>query len=194
MLPEVPLRHWVCSLPFQLRCLLGYDRALCADVLNAFVKELSRSYRRRAKEAHALPSMALAHTGAVTVVQRTDSALRLAVHFHTIAIDGAYVVDAADSSTPRFLPLPEPSAAELQLLAERVAARIETVLRKHGRFAGEQKAGVRRKTSSPSKPHCRLAIRTQRSANSSWARHRASLCCASWARRLPLTRGSHGRW
>ncbi|HEX7478524.1 MAG TPA: transposase zinc-binding domain-containing protein [Polyangiales bacterium] len=40
VLPEVPLRHWVCSLPFQLRHLLGYDRELCAKVLNAFVKDL----------------------------------------------------------------------------------------------------------------------------------------------------------
>ncbi len=90
VLPEVPLRHWVCSLPFQLRYLLGYDRELCAAVLNAFVRELSRSYRRRAKEVHGLSSIALAQTGAVTVVQRTDSALRLSVHFHTIAIDGEF--------------------------------------------------------------------------------------------------------
>jgi hypothetical protein len=40
VLPEVPLRRWVCSLPFQLRHLLGYDRELCAAVLDAFVKEL----------------------------------------------------------------------------------------------------------------------------------------------------------
>ncbi|HEX7480616.1 MAG TPA: transposase zinc-binding domain-containing protein [Polyangiales bacterium] len=141
VLPEVPLRHWVCSLPFQLRHLLGYDRELCAAVLNAFVKELSRSYRRRAKQVHGLSSIALAQTGAVTVVQRTDSALRLSVHFHTILIDGVYVCDAADGGAPRFLPLPEPSAAEAQELAERVAARIERVLRKHGRYVDEQEGG-----------------------------------------------------
>ncbi|HEX7479470.1 MAG TPA: hypothetical protein VF331_16825, partial [Polyangiales bacterium] len=94
VLPEVPLRHWVCSLPFQLRHLLGYDRELCAAVLNAFVRELSRSYRRRAKQVHGLSSTALAQTGAVTVVQRTDSALRLSVHFHTIAIDGVLAPNA----------------------------------------------------------------------------------------------------
>ncbi|HEX7480721.1 MAG TPA: transposase, partial [Polyangiales bacterium] len=150
VLPEVPLRHWVCSLPFQLRYLLGYDRELCAAVLNAFVKELSRSYRRRAKEVHGLSSIALAQTGAVTVVQRTDSALRLSVHFHTIAVDGVYASDAADGGAPRFLPLPEPSAAEAQELAERVAARIdalrdtrrgERVLRKHGRYVDEHDGG-----------------------------------------------------
>ncbi|HEX7481532.1 MAG TPA: transposase [Polyangiales bacterium] len=100
-----------------------------------------RSYRRRAKEAHGLSSIALAQTGAVTVVQRTDSALRLSVHFHTILIDGVYVPAAADGGAPRFLPLPEPSVAEAQELAERVAARIERVLRKHGCYVDEQEGG-----------------------------------------------------
>jgi hypothetical protein len=110
VLPEVPLRHWVCSLPFQLRYLLGYDRELCAAVLNAFVKKLSRSYRRRAKQVHGLSSIALAHTGAVTVVQRTDSALRLSVHFHTILIDGVL----APHAKLRSLVVPTPPDAPTQ--------------------------------------------------------------------------------
>ncbi|MFT5358736.1 MAG: hypothetical protein ACI9KE_005975, partial [Polyangiales bacterium] len=43
VLPEVPIRQWVCSLPWRLRCALGYDRKLCADVLGAFTKALKRS-------------------------------------------------------------------------------------------------------------------------------------------------------
>jgi hypothetical protein len=52
VLPEVPIRQWVCSLPWQLRYVLGYDRALCAAVLGAFVADLARSYRQRAKREH----------------------------------------------------------------------------------------------------------------------------------------------
>jgi len=37
VIPEVPVRQWVCSLPWQLRYVLGYDRQLCAAVLGAFV-------------------------------------------------------------------------------------------------------------------------------------------------------------
>ena len=44
------LRQWVCSLPWRLRVLCGYDRRLCAEVLEAFVLELSRSLKRRAKK------------------------------------------------------------------------------------------------------------------------------------------------
>jgi hypothetical protein len=30
---RVPIRQWVCSLPWRLRYAMGYDRELCADVL-----------------------------------------------------------------------------------------------------------------------------------------------------------------
>jgi hypothetical protein len=35
-------------LPWQLRTLLGYDRQLYSAVMGALVKELTRSYERRA--------------------------------------------------------------------------------------------------------------------------------------------------
>jgi hypothetical protein len=49
VLPVVPIRHWICSLPWGLRALLGYERELCAAVLSALVAELSRSLKWRAK-------------------------------------------------------------------------------------------------------------------------------------------------
>jgi hypothetical protein len=77
VLPPVPVRHWICSLPWGLRALLGYDRELCAKVVSTFVGELSRSLKRRAKRDLGLRSVEDAYTGAVCAVQRTDSALRL---------------------------------------------------------------------------------------------------------------------
>ena len=89
--PEVPIRQWVCSLPWRLRYVLGYDRKLCADVLGAFIGALTRSLRWRAKRALGLRSVKDALVGALTFVQRGDSALRLNVHFHVMALDGVYV-------------------------------------------------------------------------------------------------------
>jgi hypothetical protein len=43
VIPEVSVRQWVCSLPWRLRVLCGYDRRLSAEVLEAFVAALSRS-------------------------------------------------------------------------------------------------------------------------------------------------------
>ena len=80
VLPKVPIRQWVCTLPFGLRYLVGYDRKLCAAVLDAFVRELMASYAQRNKRELGLPSVSLAHTGAVSFLQRFDSALRLSPH------------------------------------------------------------------------------------------------------------------
>jgi hypothetical protein len=95
VIPEVPVRHWVCSLPFRLRYWCGYDRKMCAGVLGAFVSELRRSLSWRAKRALSLASVAHAETATITFVQRFDSGLRLNVHFHVLALDGVYVRDAS---------------------------------------------------------------------------------------------------
>jgi len=65
VLPAVPVRHWICSFPWGLRALLGYDRARCADVAAAFAGELSRWLKRRTKRELGLRSVADAHTGLV---------------------------------------------------------------------------------------------------------------------------------
>jgi len=74
VIPEVPIRQWVCSLPWRLRMHLGYDRDLCADVLEAFVVEVSRALKRRAKGVLGLKSLAAALTGAVSVIQAARQA------------------------------------------------------------------------------------------------------------------------
>ena len=62
VLPAVPIRHWICSLPWGLRALLGYDRKLCAEVVRALVEELSRSLRFRAKHELGLQSVSPTRT------------------------------------------------------------------------------------------------------------------------------------
>lgn len=36
VLPAIPIRHWICSLPWDLRSLLGYDKRLCAGVVPSY--------------------------------------------------------------------------------------------------------------------------------------------------------------
>ena len=124
---EVPMRQWVCSLPWALRYVLGYDRKLCADVLRAFISTLKQCLRRRAKREFGLRSVSEAQVGAVTVVQRSDSALRLNVHFHTLAADGVWVRDA--DGELRFRELPPPSAEDVAEVASRSYEKLVRVLR-----------------------------------------------------------------
>jgi hypothetical protein len=121
VLPSVPIRQWVCSLPWGLRTLLGYDRVLCGAVLRDWASELSRSYKRRAKRELGLSSVSDAHTGAVIFVQRFDSATRLNLHFHTLVLDGVYVRDPS-SGEPRFAALPAPTVAQVLDVAKRTEA------------------------------------------------------------------------
>jgi len=132
VIPEVPVRQWVCSLPWRLRVLCGYDRKLCAEVLEAFVLELSRSLKRRAKQSLGLETVVQALTGAVSVIQRGDSALRLNVHFHVISLDGVYVREKPDAPLV-FHALPAPTADEVTDVASRTALRVQKILERHGR-------------------------------------------------------------
>lgn len=131
MLPRVPIRHWVCSLPWGLRVLCGYDRQLCADVMSAFAQQVMRSLRHRAKRLLGLASVCEAHTGLVLAVQRTDSALRLNVHAHALALDGVYV--QGEGGALVFHALPTPSRDEVADVARRTAERIERILVKQER-------------------------------------------------------------
>jgi hypothetical protein len=72
-------------------------------------------------------------------VSAFDSALRLNLHPHTLAIDGVYVQDGHRDELV-FHALPEPTGAEVTQLAGRIAERAENVMRKHGRWVDADSA------------------------------------------------------
>jgi hypothetical protein len=67
VLPEVPVRQYVLSLPFALRYRLAFDQELCTEVLRIFIHAVFSSLKRRARRK--LP-MRKAYCGAVTFLQR----------------------------------------------------------------------------------------------------------------------------
>jgi ribosomal protein S27E len=79
--PRVPVRQWVLSLPYALRYRLAYDASLVSDVLAIFTRTVFASLIRRAREfgAERRPQC-----GAVSFIQRFDSALRLNLHVHML--------------------------------------------------------------------------------------------------------------
>jgi hypothetical protein len=139
VLPRVHVRHWICTFPWGVRALLGYDSGLCAEVVSAFVEQLSRSLRWRAKQLFGLASVADAFTGALAAVQRTDGAVRLNVHIHVLALDGVYVRDGT-SGQLAFRQLPTPTHTEIAEVAHRTADRLEQILRARGRSLDPQQS------------------------------------------------------
>jgi hypothetical protein len=127
VLPEVPVRQWVLSLPFALRYRLAYDARLTRAVLGIFVRTVFGSLRRRARKQW---GVARGQCGAVTFLQRFGDALNLNVHFHSLLLDGVYA--PGPDGAPRFHPLPPPEDAEVERVVDHVARRIARLLERRG--------------------------------------------------------------
>jgi ribosomal protein S27E len=82
VLPGVPYRQWVLTVPFELRYVLAWNADLRSAVLNAFLRAVEAHYRKQAKALHDLAPHGKLHCGAVSVLQRFDSSLRLQMHAH----------------------------------------------------------------------------------------------------------------
>jgi hypothetical protein len=87
VLPCVPVRQWVLTVPHGLRAKLAIDPALTTLVLRTLAAAVSAWLRRSARRAGIRGTL---KTGAVTVIQRFNSALDVAPHFHTLFLDGVY--------------------------------------------------------------------------------------------------------
>jgi hypothetical protein len=154
VLPEVPIRQWVLTLPYPLRYRCAYDAKLTSEVLRAFVRSMFAELRRRACNRwgeHA------EQCGAVTFIQRfaaglrsacashasraRGSAMNLNVHFHTLVVDGVYVYSHDHGRRARFLPLPAPQPDEVGRVLAGAARRIQRVI--EARHADDEDALAR---------------------------------------------------
>jgi len=86
VLPRVPVRQWVLSLPYRLRYLLAWDHALARAVLGVFVRVLLGFQRHRARRY----GIRDGRSRCVTVIQRFGGGLNLNIHFHTLLFDGVF--------------------------------------------------------------------------------------------------------
>ena len=51
LLPDVPMRQWVLTLPYEVRYLIAYDPVLCGEVLGVFARVVLDWQQRRGEEA-----------------------------------------------------------------------------------------------------------------------------------------------
>ncbi len=133
VIPHVPIRQWVLTVPHDLRFRMAFDPALTGVVLRTYISVVSAWLR---KKARAMGIRGTLKTGAVTVIQRFGSAVNLNVHFHTIAIDGVYRVRL--DGPPVFHPVPAPSDQEVAEIAAAVCRKVSRELeRREGDMEAE---------------------------------------------------------
>ncbi len=126
VLPDVPVRQFVLSLPYELRMLAAFNPDVLGALARIFVEVVFASYRSRA-EREGFPK---GQGGAVTFVQRFGGSLNLNVHFHTVFLDGVFLRDAEQRVA--FHPTGAPDAAELAAIARRVQRRAVAWLARRG--------------------------------------------------------------
>jgi hypothetical protein len=125
VIPPVPVRQWVLSLPIPLRLLLAAQPELVTAVLQAVQRVLTRHLLEQARLASDE-----GHCGAVTLIQRFGSAANLNIHLHCLVLDGVY--RCSDDGVPGFVEVLAPDDDELHELLQTVIARLMKLLTRRG--------------------------------------------------------------
>src|SRR6266446_5179198 len=110
VLPRVPVRQWVLTVPHRLRYLLAWNHKLCRALLAVYVRAILGLYRRRARRR----GVRGAQGGAVTVIQRFGGGLNLNVHFHTLVLEGVFA--ETETGSLEFHPAEPPTDADVARL------------------------------------------------------------------------------
>lgn len=130
VIPPVPVRQWVLSLPIPLRYLLASHPQLLSPVLNVVNRAISGLLIKKAgfKRTEA-------HVGGVTFVQRFGSALNLNVHFHCLVLDGIYYCSGEEVVFRR---VSAPTQTELGQVMDRIVKRVLKLLTRRGYLIEDQ--------------------------------------------------------
>lgn len=127
VLPAVPVRQWVLTVPFPLRRMMAFNAKLTSEVLGCLIAAVTRHYRTNAKRV----GLSDPRTGSVTAIQRWGSALNVNPHFHCIFLDG--VLHRPEPGGPlRFRSHPPLTDAAVAAVLADLERRVELLLRARG--------------------------------------------------------------
>jgi hypothetical protein len=110
VIPWVPTRQWVVSVPIPLRYWMAPSRALTAKVHTIIRRTIGQFYVNQAVKQDA--TRATVQPGSVTFLQRFGGSLNLNLHYHVIFLEGVFVDRAAQGLKPRFRPATLPTDAD----------------------------------------------------------------------------------
>jgi Putative transposase/Transposase zinc-binding domain len=130
VIPWVPTRQWVVSVPIQLRYWMASSQDLTAMVHTIIRTTIGQYYVNKAvtrgfERANMQP-------GSVTFIQRFGSAINLNLHFHCVFLEGVYLDRTEAGLTPRFVTGEPPTDADIAAVITKISHRVMRKLRQLG--------------------------------------------------------------
>jgi hypothetical protein len=130
VIPWVPTRQWVVSVPIPLRYWMAASQELTAQVHTIIRTTIGQYYVNHAV-TRGVPRDKL-QPGSVTFIQRFGSALNLNLHFHCVFMEGVYLDRTEARRKPRFLTGEPPSDADVADVLQKISHRVIRKLRQLG--------------------------------------------------------------
>ena len=130
VIPWVPTRQWVVSVPVPLRYWMASSQDLTAKVHTIIRTTIGQYYVNQAV-TRGVPRDQV-QPGSVTFMQRFGSALNLNLHFHCVFLEGVYLDRTDQGLKPRFLTGDPPSEADVADVLQKISHRVIRKLRQLG--------------------------------------------------------------
>ena len=140
VIPWVPIRQWVVSVPIPLRYWMASSQDLTAKVHTIIRTTIGQYYVNQAvTQGHERTTV---HPGSVTFLQRFGSALNLHLHCHVICLEGVYLDRTAGGLKPRLLAGAPPTDTDIAAVLQKISQRIIRKLRRLGSLETDVEAPV----------------------------------------------------
>src|SRR5215471_5259333 len=130
VLPWVPTRQWVVSVPVPLRYWMAGSQDLTAQVHTIIRTTIGQYYVTQAVQRGS--ERATVHPGSVTFIQRFGSALNLNVHYHVLFLEGVYRDRPDQGLKPRCVPGEPPTDPDIAAVVQKIRHRVIRKLRQLG--------------------------------------------------------------
>src|SRR4030095_6112369 len=122
VIPWVPTRQWVVSVPIPLRYWTASSPDLTAKVHTIIRTTIAQYYVNQAVNRGI--ERATAHPGSVTFIQRFCSALNLNVHYTLLFLEGVFLERTDEGRKPRFLAGEPPTDTDITDVIPKITRRV----------------------------------------------------------------------
>jgi hypothetical protein len=140
VIPWVPTRQWVVSVPIPLRYWMAASPDLTAKVHTIIRTTIGQYYVNQAV-IRGVPRDQV-QPGSVTFIQRFGSAINLNLHFHCVFMEGVYLDRTDQGRTPRFLQGEPPTDTDIAAVVQKISRRVMRKLRHLGYLEAGSDAAV----------------------------------------------------